>query len=248
MAEAVSTSPLDIEDILYYLFHFCHPMHLLSKMTRVCKHWNASIVNYKYLWTLHCNTVWTGKLYILPKAAELHKTSPLDAYKISCIDKHRNVITLHELVSIKWQFRFKWDMNPLHAFSSDSDTATGETPLVFSNFREDGSLIHEPYQGHFHWTFVKKPIASAADFASLNALFGDDHDTWNTTEEEGGGELDETHYGWNGYVPNKMIAARRHLQQSRWIQVNHFPPLCASRNASNWGWILQNEFVLLTSY
>ena len=232
----LNLTALEIEDILYLLFQFLSPIELYTKITLISKHWRHLIINNKSLWSFHCESLWKGKFYILPIASKISKADPLNAYRISYMDRERNVINYQELISIKWHFKFKWNANPLHiaALIKDED---GNPRIVFAHFHEDGTLLHEPIQGQFHWKFVEEPERSNHDHVFEHLRISND-DQLSKIEKE------PICYGYDD-EQEIMIGIKG---KSRWIQVNHFPPLLVSRDKANWGWILQNDYVIFTSY
>ena len=226
---------LEIDDVLYHLFQFISPLELCSTTTLICKYWRDLVKNYKSYWTNHCEAMWRGKFYILSEATKLLKTDPLNAYKISYIDRKRNVINYEELTSIQWHFRFKF-ASPLHITNLLEDE-NGNQRIIIADFQEDGTLIHEPIRGSFHWQFVKKRERKNDPFNFfLRDLDEDCH--------EAKAQNEEINFG---YDEDKEI--KEGIKgKSRWVQVNHFPAGVVSRNGGNWGWIIQNTYVIFTSY
>ena len=234
---SLNLTALEIEDILYHLFQFVSPIELYTKITLISKHWRHLIINYKSLWSFHCESLWKGKFYIPSIASKIFKTDPLKAYKISYMDRDRNVINHHELISIKWHFRFKWDTNPLH-ISAVTEDEDGNPRIMFADFHEDGTLVHEPIQGQYHWKFVQ----IKSERSNYNHIF--DYLYISNDAELNKIEKEPVCYGYDDQQKIKVGIKGK----SRWIQVNHFPPLVVSRNKANWGWILQNDYVIFTSY
>eukprot|EP01084_Bolivina_argentea_P071496 129970_1 len=223
-------TPLEIDDILLHVFEFASPLELCSIISYISKHWRNLLVNHKNLWLRFCTTFWKGKFYIISKATEIENTDPLNAYKISYIDQERNVITFEELTCIKWHFRFKWDTNPLHIAAAINKEET----VIVANFGKDGTLRHEPVRGQFNWSFVNESDKSYSKFFNYFGIAG----TENKNKEN------ETKYGYYGqkeYVKPGHDKTNGQLNKSRWIQVNHFPPLVVTRNSSNWGFVLQKK-------
>ena len=211
------------------IFEFCHPLDLCSTICHVSKDWNLLIVNQKALWSQHCDTLWRGKSYILPQATDIQASDPMNAYKISCIDQKRNVITFDELTSIKWHFTFKgWDPRFITG-NNDEET------IIFGEFHKNGTLTHAPIQfGHrFRWKFIE--YFTKRSWLNEYLEMSDEEEEEESTDKENVCEY--------GYL-EKRIDGR----QSRWIQVNNFPPLVVARNPENWGFILQNDHVTFTSY
>jgi len=243
----MTLSPVEINDLLSYIFFHLTPLELSSTISLVSKAFNQIVFNNKMIWLYYCNLLWKGKFFIIPKAIELKVSKPCDAYKISWIDRERNVINFKELTQMKWRFRIK-NQYRFNLLNSDNNDDT----LSFAKFNVDGSLIHEnldfgPRQ--FRWRFVEEQeneenfdrfsLKRTSRFYSMNEF---DINSKNSTNSN-----IQTCYGYDNEQQSDADNKYNKLIKSRWIKINEFPVLCAFRD-QNWGWILQNERVIFTSY
>ena len=108
---SIDLTPIQIEDLLLSILSYTNPFELSSSFSLVSQTWNKLIFNNKLIWLYHCDVLWKNKSFVAPKAVNLKRKCPSNAFKVSYIDRERNVINMDELTSIKWQFRFK---NHLH--------------------------------------------------------------------------------------------------------------------------------------
>merc|ERR1719461_326457 len=223
----LNVCPMEIDSLLLSVLSYFDPLELSSSIALVSQAWNKLILNNRLIWMYHCDMLWKNKLFITSKAVEMRRTRPSDAFKISYQDRERNVINLQELTSIKWQFRFKNDVQ------SDDDKMT-------VSFMSDGSIIHQNLPsylgGEFGWKFVKetctkKPFSLQRSnrFSSLNDF---DVNSKNST-----GCKAATNHGYQREGDNDY----------RFVQINRFEPFCVYREAKGWGYILQNKQCILSS-
>eukprot|EP01083_Nonionella_stella_P156750 507962_1 len=257
-------SPVQIADILCYIFQFTNPLELSSSISLVSQYWNRLVFSNKLLWCYYCDLLWKGKFFITPKAIHIKHSKPLDAFKMSYIDRERNVITLKELTAIKWQFKLK--QHPLY------ENAT----VFFAQFNIDGTLTHQNihFMGRqFKWKFVEQITTNVFGLqrsSRFNRL-----DDFDVKAKSATNSNTPTRYGYERYMKQRSNTLdigdhatedgereegevsrlsmyrtnkyeQKELTQSRWVRINNFPPLCAFRNR-DWGWILQNEHIIFTS-
>mmetsp|Transcript_9032 Transcript_9032/g.8124 ORF Transcript_9032/g.8124 Transcript_9032/m.8124 type:complete len:269 (+) Transcript_9032:1-807(+) len=252
----MTLNPVEINDLLSYIFLNLTPLELSSTISLVSKAFNQVVFNNKMIWLYYCNLLWKGKFFIIPRAIELKVSKPCDAFKISWIDRERNVINLKELTAMKWRFRIKKQYS-FNLLTSNIDDNCGEDKdKMLAKFNTDGSLVHEnvDFGGRqFKWKFVSEEtteenydpfsLKRSRGFSSLNVNEFDINSKNSTNSNV------QTCYGYEHSVCNddEDDADNISLCKSRWIKVNEFPVLCAFRD-ENWGWILQNERVIFTSY
>ena len=250
-------SPVQINDILIYIFLNLSPLELSSTISLVSSAWNKLVINNKLLWLFYCDVLWKGKFFIHAQAMKLKQSKPVEAFKMSWLDRQRNVIHFNELTSMKWQFRFKWNVN-----NGDKDRHQN-AQLMLAQFNIDGTLIHENVDFHreFRWRFIKGPDTQQSDTDTFDNFDNFDRfqlrrtSRFSTLNEfdilaKKSGNYDiQTNYGYDEYSQflNNTNQTLFQICKSRWIKVNQFPPLCAFRD-NNWGWILENEHVIFTSY
>eukprot|EP01084_Bolivina_argentea_P071495 129965_1 len=236
----LNISPIQIDDILFYIFRFTNPLELSSSISLVCPYWNKLVFNNKILWLYYCDLLWKGKFFITAKAMNIKQTAPIDAFKLSYLDRQRNVITINELTSIQWHFKPK------------TNKSIDENNIIIAKFNTNHTLTHQNNNNsnqQYIWKFVQEitntfGLQRSSRFHSLNDF---DINTKNSTNSN-----PQTCYGYitmeHNYKNKNILINGKKLTQSRWIKINNFQPLCAFREEYGWGWILQNEDVIFTSY
>ena len=275
---------LEIPDIVLHIFQYIEALQLCSRMSLVNSMWNTTAKK-ESVWHQHCQSLWTEKLYIVHIALNKRISSPRQAFKISYIDRNRNVISYDELTSIKWNFQTKYQSN-----------YTRSNEIISCRFTKDFGLELPRFGGDFKWRFVKgrfskwmnpefyhqvnkhaqhavntnygytktiKNIKSQSPFKQniLKQKFnnfgqnkvansiksGIQHLKQKLNKNNSSYPINEEHKVEENEDDISIQAPNGELNEGRYIQVNHYPPLWVFRD-TNWGFILENRWVIFTSY
>ena len=185
--------PTEIPDILLHIFTFCEPLQLCHTLSLVCSTWN-NITKHKCLWHKHCTDLWKGKLYIINIAINKRISSPYNAYKISYIDRKRNVISFDELTRIKWNFTMKYRSNHFD-----------ENEVILSKFTKDYQLDLPRFGTEFRWKFVNGRFNRWKQY-ELYDDYCDKHSN----------DVKHTNYGWIQYIKtNKKQKKKKYIQSTK---------------------------------
>ena len=180
--------PTEIPDILHHVFKYCESLELCKNICLVCSSWNQ-VAKHKNIWHFHCDQLWKGKLFIILMAINKRISSPYLAYKISYIDRKRNVISYDELTRIKWNFRLKYRS---HHF--------GDKDITVCQFTKQHVLKLPPF-GEFNWKFVKGRFTKWRG----KSVYDNDSDD----------DINKTNFGWIEYMKKYEKEKNRNAKRNR---------------------------------
>lgn len=262
-------SPIETPDTLLCIFRYCEPLQLCHTIACVCRSWRQ-LAKHKSLWHHHCSSLWQGKLYILSQAINARVCSPLSAFKLSFIDQRRNVITFDELTSIAWKFKAKYRSSHIAPNESIScrfakDRSLQVPPIGSFHWRLASDMNHGRYRysyqdhllrdtnpgwfGYRNCYKTKKGNRLKLKFQSLqkskvttsvrSGIQGLRR-RWIRSSKKKEGAKDESN------DENKDVTAK--AVRGRYIVVDQYPPLVVLRNEEHWGYTLENNWVVFTSW
>lgn len=214
---------LGITDIALSVFSFASPFELYATLTLVSRRWKKLIDKHKAIHAEHLEALWRNKRFVHSAAAQLARTDPRTAFKISVIDRARNLIRIDELVGLEWNIEWRVD-----AFSNES------ADRVTCRFHRDGKVTQKAAGGLFTWKFVDEPAANAIG-AYPSFLFLDAPEQ----QQQPAAPQVPSNAGWQ--------EGEDASNEARWIQINYFPPMIVSRNPVTWGWKLESSICVFHS-
>eukprot|EP01088_Endostelium_zonatum_P005837 TRINITY_DN1779_c0_g1_i1.p1 TRINITY_DN1779_c0_g1~~TRINITY_DN1779_c0_g1_i1.p1 ORF type:complete len:431 (+),score=161.55 TRINITY_DN1779_c0_g1_i1:51-1343(+) len=237
-------------DVSLYVLTFL-PAADLVKSSQTSKLWN-SLSNSNWLWFHLTNRLWSDKVYIPENIKKLqHSQSSKQAFISSIHDSKRNEITVEELCTCNWFFRFKssageaWTQNDPWWLNKDP------TQIFFS---PDGSMRRSNIV--FPYSTIQSSSNSNSNFNS--SLNSDPNSQNSQKKEKGEGEekeeeqIPKQNFLWKFLeAPTHPVSAREKeskREKGRYIKVNNFPTYVAKRYNKNWGWIMQSCWVVMTSF
>eukprot|EP01084_Bolivina_argentea_P071175 129436_1 len=179
-------APIEIPDILHYIFQFSQPLDLLLNVSCVSQFWCELVKSSKSLWLYNCDALWKGKFFINPNAQNIKVSKPVDAFQMSWIDRKRNVITFKELTELKWQLRLKFA----------SSFTKKENEMILCSFLPDHTLIHEPRMGNFRWRFVEEK-QNTSGLQRSSRFFGSFLSEFDVNAKNSANNEEEINYGWD---------------------------------------------------
>lgn len=157
-------------DMLQEILKFLAPRELAA-CGAVCSTW-LDVSQSAPLWTPHCEALWQNKMYV--PARQLAVTGSqtyAKAYVQSLRHAANEHITMKELCSFRWQFRFKLSAG---AFFVEHDPYWNkEGPTMKRYFHQDGSLTSDPGDPFFSkhedmWRFTKTKQGKPGQFIKVN--------------------------------------------------------------------------------
>lgn len=130
---------VSLNDIFFHSFSFLDHQHL-TRCSRVSREWK-DISYTDSLWAELCDRVWSNKVHISQQFKEMkEKHKAREALKLSVIDSKRTHVTLEELTSLSWRFRFKQRAGP--GWTDDDPYWNNEEPIR-RRFLEDGRMVFD---------------------------------------------------------------------------------------------------------
>jgi hypothetical protein len=140
------------DEILSTIFKHLGNHRFVMVCAEVCKPWRR-IVNYDSIWKDLCVRLWTDKV-VVPDSFRslLNSGRSKEAYVGSLFDSKRVSITVEELSSCKFYFRFK---RVAGSYWTEKDPFWTEDKPMSINFSTDGSVSGFPWDAlQFKWHFV----------------------------------------------------------------------------------------------
>ena len=206
------------------------PWHDLGSCQLVNKSWRDSLnagATATQLWTTATSAFWSTKVYVPKDCLSLLHNDPKTALRRSLADAKRQCITLEELASFEWNFRFKRLAG--EAWTNHDPWWEGRSPRRI-RFRIDeerwGGDRGHAIEGELEW------VAGADEWSSM---------PWRFTQR----------IGQRGHHPVMTWQAAELGSDAvpAWplLQVREYPEELILRT-KNWGWIMHSTWVLYTSF
>merc|ERR1712228_68171 len=279
----------------FNLFHglYSDPIHLIlsfSTFNELCiqstvsTEWNTNIFPNNVLWSSLCKSYWTNKY--VPKQYKLllnsiitDKKTKTDsklfseciarkAFRLAYIDRLRTTLTIDELVSFKWYFRFKeeagenfklidpfWNLSQLTESESESDEDVSNDIHISKPVKPMGILTnddiieYESKQVEYEQMIKSKKNQKKMSEYERRLMrctriqFLRDGSMKYTKNRTLRNVLNTDDFEWR-------FCGSFHEEQlfGDYVQYHSYPKKKVSRHPNNWSFIMQSNWVIFTSF
>ena len=113
----------------------------VGRCAQVCRDW-AEASQSDMLWAHHCHALWARVSYVPERIKQLSSAGhSREAYRQAIVDSRRLDLTLEELTTFEWSFRFKESAGPDWM---ERDRWWNGEPATRVRFASDGAATMEP--------------------------------------------------------------------------------------------------------
>ncbi|PRP84839.1 hypothetical protein PROFUN_07493 [Planoprotostelium fungivorum] len=104
--EEALLDPSELPEEIFSSILCCLTPADIAQCSLVSSYWNQ-ICKSHTVWRCMCDKLWDDKVYVPRLIREMRATDPRGAYRLSLKDSTRQYITVEELTTFEWCFRFK---------------------------------------------------------------------------------------------------------------------------------------------